>query len=193
MQETLCDVRATLESGAAAAALERLAAIRREADNGRDGTVRALWRDAGRHGHCTGLRDVWRVQQIAGTGPIAGITPDGRWAVALTPDALELRVWDLATGTPVRALRPTTSGGPVCSVAILPDGGSAIAGRLGGDLLQWDLATGRLLRALHARHVEAERVLLSVTPDGGRLVRGMGNGIQLWDLHTAAVCSMVSM
>jgi WD40 repeat protein len=181
MQETLCDVRATLESGEPAAALARLATIR-ESDDGRDSAVRDLWRDVGRYGRCTGLCDVWRVQQLGGAGPLAGITPDGRWAVAAGDGGMVLRVWDLANGTPLRLLRPPTSGGPLCSAVVMPDGRSVMAGRLGGEMLHWDLATGRLVRALHLKHVEAERVLISVTPDGSRMLRGMGNSIQVWDL-----------
>lgn len=182
MQETLCDVRATLENGEPAAALEQLAAIRRESDDARDAAVRAMWRDVGRRGRCTGLRDVWRVRQLSCDGPIMGITPDGRSAVGATGDATALRVWDLDSGTPLRALRPADSGRPVCSGIIAPGGRTMIAGRLGGELLQWDLATGRLLRTLHARHVDDERIHLSIAPDGSRLLTGIGNIIQVWDL-----------
>jgi WD40 repeat protein/serine/threonine protein kinase len=183
VQETLCDVRITLDSGEPAAALKRLASLRGQPDHARDSALRQLWRDVGRHGRSTGLRDIWRVRQLSGTGSLAGITPDGRWAVATSDDALSLRVWDLANGTPLRALRPPDSGGgPLCSIVIAPDGRTVIAGRLGGAVLQWDLGTGRHLRTIHAKHATNERVHLSVTPDGGRLLTGIGNAVQLWDL-----------
>jgi WD40 repeat protein/serine/threonine protein kinase len=182
MAETLCDVRATLENGEPAAALARLTTLRGENDHARDSTLRVLWRDVGRHGRCIGLRDVWRVRQQTGAGPIVVITPDGRWAVGTTEDALELRVWDLAADGPVRALRPASSGGPLSSVVLVPHGGTVVAGRVGGEVLRWDMATGHLLRTLHAKPVGDERVHLSVTPDGSRLLTGIGNALQLWDL-----------
>jgi WD40 repeat protein/serine/threonine protein kinase len=185
VQETLCDVRATLENGDPATALAQLASVRREPDHARDSALLELWRAAGRHGRATALRDAWRLRQFGGcAAPTAGIGPDGRWAITGTGNATALRIWDLTTSTPRRALHPTENGGPLCSAVITPDGRTVLAARLGGELLQWDRATGRQSAALESARVANERIHLSITPDGGRLMAGIANTIQVWDLRT---------
>jgi WD40 repeat protein len=140
-----------------------------------DGRVR-LW-DLGR---ATALFEVDR--RPAGDHRAVTLSPDGR--TLITGDAAGVRLWDAATGAPVRTL-PVARGSPD-AVAVRPDGREVVTA---GDpyrapgLLRWDLATGAELPpwALPSP-IAITRVAFS--PDGRWVGGHAGAGVTVWDAAT---------
>jgi RNA polymerase sigma factor (sigma-70 family) len=111
-------------------------------------------------------------------------------ALAFSPDARSLAssavlarvlLWDLARRRP-RHTFPAHERG-LCTVAVAPDGRTAITGGLDGTAREWDLATGKPLRLL--RHAAAEDALIArarYSPDGKALALSYWGGVSLWDV-----------
>jgi WD40 repeat protein/transcriptional regulator with XRE-family HTH domain len=120
-----------------------------------------------------------------GAGPGLGnlaYSPDGK--IIAGPSATSdgkpsIRLWDAATGVPLRELRGHTDG--LGKMAFLPDGKRLVAASLDGTVRLWDVATGQQLRVLHGPNAPAWSEAL--TPDGRQAVIGYGDGtVLLWDL-----------
>ena len=101
-------------------------------------------------------------------------TPDGKRLISVSHDKT-IRTWDVATGSPLRVLRPPIGPGPqgmLYAEALSPDARTlATAGNSGkigeSRIVLIDLATNRIARVLtgHASSVTA----MAFSPDGTRL------------------------
>ena len=105
-------------------------------------------------------------------------TRDGKQLISVSHDKT-IRVWDVASGAPLRVLRPPiglNARGKLIAAALTPDGRTLAAGggagwRLGEDPIYLiDLATGRIPRVLkgHTNIITS----LAFSPDGERLASG---------------------
>ena len=116
-------------------------------------------------------------------------TPDGRELITVSYDKT-LRVWDVATGEPLRVLRPPIGRGPeggLYAAALAPDGRTLAVGGYGLKEYNWgaiyliDLSTGRIERILRG-HTGAI-LALAYSPDGKRLASGSSDKTaRLWDV-----------
>jgi WD40 repeat protein len=118
-------------------------------------------------------------------------SPDGK--LLATGHATAIRLWDLATGKELGALR-----GHACYVHALtftPDGKALVSGagndypvkdRVNGEIKLWDLTTRRARVLLESREVNGKIDGLAVSRDGRRLASaGWGSApVRLWDLST---------
>jgi WD40 repeat protein len=110
--------------------------------------------------------------RLGNQGQVVGLafSPDGK-QVASENGAGIVRLWDIATGKEVRAMKPPVPGwGPL---AFAPDG-KTLASSAGGKLVcVWEPATGRLLRGLDG-HGDIRSIAFS--PSGQLLATGSGDG-----------------
>jgi WD40 repeat protein len=100
-----------------------------------------------------------------------GFSPDGRLLATASFDGTA-RVWDVATGKPVRTL--TGHAAIVLDVDFSPDGKRLATAGLDGTVRLWDARTGRELLSLS---VEGGAGRLAFSPDGARLAVGGGAGM----------------
>ena len=111
-------------------------------------------------------------------GPAAtlALSPDGSTVVASS--GATIRVWDAATGQPLRSL--SVAEGAVRCLSFMPDGRFLIVGAENAPLTLWDVAPYRLARTW-ARHA-GFATSLAVVP-GGRLVVSGGSDrvVRLFD------------
>ena len=127
-------------------------------------------------------RTIWTAKWKYGgniyTTPVA-ISPDGRYAASGSWDG-PARLWDLADGKMIRALKGHTSG--VVSVAFSPDGKRVLTGCMHDHTLRlWDIATGRRLVVFEGDSLPFWSV--AFTPDGKHVAVGHElGGVGLWDL-----------
>jgi WD40 repeat protein len=113
----------------------------------------------------------------AGVEAVA-VTPDGRSIVSGSQDNT-VRVWDLASGRPIRTLRGHTNS--VSSVAVTSDSQLVVSGSWDKTARIWNLASGRLVRTLEDPNERVDAVAL--TPDNQFVLSGGKDGIvRVWDL-----------
>jgi WD40 repeat protein/serine/threonine protein kinase len=103
-------------------------------------------------------------------------------AAKLSPRVAELELCDFDLHSPP-PLMNYDNGQAVFSVAISPDGATALAALGNGTIKQWDLATGRLLKILTGHRGPLRSVVFS--PDGRTALSGGDDKtLKLWDLST---------
>ena len=150
----------------------------------------------------------------AGAAPAPAVVLDpgghtGRvWKVAFTPDGKNLvsvsfdksvRVWDVATGEPVRTIWPPAGpgeGGMMIAAAVSPDGKRMAVAGIGPDpkvarhpVYVLDLATGRLVRVLTGPAGVVNFVAYS--PDGRFLAAGShDSAAHVWDADGKPVATL---
>jgi WD40 repeat protein/serine/threonine protein kinase len=106
-------------------------------------------------------------------------TPDGRQLLVGSDAQPYLRLYDLATGRPVRDFNGHKSW--VNQVVAAADGKTALSAGDDRTVRLWDVETGRLIQTFEGFDVAVERVALA--PDGKRAVSAAGNLLSLWDVQ----------
>jgi WD40 repeat protein/class 3 adenylate cyclase len=112
----------------------------------------------------------------------AAFSPDGR-LLATTALDHTIRLWDVASGMPVRTLTGHTE--IVFQPIFSPDGLTLLSGSLDGTARLWDVATGATLRTFvgHTASVYSN----AFTPDGRFAVTGGKDGtVRFWDITAPA-------
>ena len=152
-------------------------------------------------------------QEPAAAPPILVLDSGGHtsivWKVLFTPDGKELisvsddktiRFWDVASGEPIRVLRPPIGPGHegrLYAAALSPDGRTLAVGGWGlkdaiGSIYLISTATGRIERVLKG-HTNVIHSLAFGVPPGGRLLLASGSGdntARIWDV-AAGECRRV--
>ncbi len=107
-------------------------------------------------------------------------SPDGRTLASGSYDET-IRLWDVATGNPLRTLERHTDA--VYSVAFSPDGKTLARGSYDDTIRLWDVATGNRDGTLegHTNYVRS----VAFSPDGQMLASGSDDDtIRFWDVAT---------
>jgi WD40 repeat protein len=133
---------------------------------------------------------LYSFRATAGKAMVEGLAfaPDGRTFMTGSRDSL-LRIWDTATGQPVRDLSGART--VVTEAAFSPDGKNLFTGGFKGDLMIWNPATGEHLNTIDAH---SERFYgLAFTPDGSRLITaGWDHKIKIWDAQTLQAVAILT-
>jgi len=120
-------------------------------------------------------------------------TPDGKELISVSDDKT-IRFWDVASGEPIRVLRPPIGPGDegrLYAAALSPDGRTLAVGGWGlkdaiGSIYLISVATGRIERVLKG-HTNVIISLAFAVPPGGRLLLASGsadNTARIWDVAT---------
>ena len=127
-------------------------------------------------------------------------TPDGKELISVSNDKT-IRFWDVASGEPIRVLRPPIgpgSEGKLYAAALSPDGRTLAVGGWGllkdafGSIYLISTATGRIERVLKGHTGSIDSLAFGVPP-GGRLLLASGSGdntARIWDV-AAGECRRV--
>ncbi len=104
------------------------------------------------------------------------ISPDGEYVIS---KAAPMKVWDLATGKPIRTLEKYA--GSISSLTVSGDGNHVIAGTYEREVVIWDFNSGEIIHKFHG-HLDAV-LSLAVSPDEKHIISGSReNTIKLWKL-----------
>jgi len=120
-------------------------------------------------------------------------TPDGKRLISVSDDKT-IRFWDVASGEPIRVLRPPIGPGPegkLYAAALSPDGRTLAVGGWGlkdaiGSIYLISTTRGRIERVLKG-HTNAINSLAFAVPPEGRLLLASGSGdntARIWDVDT---------
>ena len=92
-----------------------------------------------------------------------------------------LKLWDLETGQLLRSFDGHVL--PVTSVAISPDGKTAISGSQDSTIRHWDIQTGQLIRSFEG--VSDPVLSVNISQDGKIIIGGFNsNKFIFWDIQT---------
>jgi eukaryotic-like serine/threonine-protein kinase len=121
-----------------------------------------------------GAAPAWGVWQL----PM--ISPSGKQLASPDKDERTINVWDLTTGTTIRALRGHE--GPVFALAYSPDGKRLASGSADKTIRLWEPGSGKEVAVLlgHKQRVE----WLTYSPDGRWICSLDGQSGRLWDAIT---------
>ena len=126
-------------------------------------------------------------------------TPDGKELISVSDDKT-IRFWDVASGEPIRVLRPPIGPGlegELFAAALSPDGRTLAVGGYGlkdafGSIYLISTTTGRIERVLKGHTGTIDSLAFGVPP-GGRLLLASGsfdNTARIWDV-AAGECQRV--
>src|SRR5271166_4034215 len=126
-------------------------------------------------------------------------TSDGKELISVSDDKT-IRFWDVASGEPIRVLRPPIGPGDegmLYAAAVSPDGRTLAVGGYGlkdaiGSIYLISTTTGRIERVLKG-HTGVILSLAFAVPPGGRLLLASGSGdktARIWDV-AAGECRRV--
>jgi WD40 repeat protein len=125
-------------------------------------------------------RELFAARGPAGPVFAVAVSPDGRTLASGGADNA-VRLWDLATCTPVAALERHTD--RVLSLAFSPDGKLLASGSSDGTIVMWDPVNRREVRTLTGYFGAPSPVAFS--PDGRAVAAGGQDGsVKFWDVPT---------
>ncbi len=140
----------------------------------------------------------WEIRRLEGaTAEVMDVafTPDGSMILASMGDSeqfvnrgepveLGMRLWDVETGQLVRSF--DLAGDDATSLAISPDGATALSGGWDRTVYLWDLSTGERVTALEGHTDPIMALAFDPAPGSRRAVSGSDdNSLILWDLESA--------
>jgi WD40 repeat protein len=128
-------------------------------------------------------------------------TPNGKELISVSKDKT-IRFWDVASGEPIRVLRPPIGPGEqgkLYAAALSPDGRTLAVGGwglkdAGGSIYLISIVTGRIERVLKGHENAINSLAFAATPPG-RLLLASGsfdNTARIWDVATGE-CQRVLM
>ncbi len=94
----------------------------------------------------------------------------------------KLRLWEVASGTMVRAVPGLKKDGAVKAIAFSPDGKVVAVGGTNNQLVLWDAGTGKEIRVLEAK----DKIFSLAFAPGGKTLAAAGDGglAGIWDVGT---------
>ncbi|HKH48743.1 MAG TPA: AAA family ATPase [Thermoanaerobaculia bacterium] len=114
------------------------------------------------------------------------MTPDDRFVVCAGDHAL--KVFDIASGTLMRALGGTVAAMAGNNCALFPDGSRVVSAAI-YSLTVWDVSSGAVVQRIKTDH-EEEVTACAVSPDGRTIVSGAKDAlVKLWNAENGALIS----